>query len=461
MSQVILINPPIYFDNNTSYSLDVSTPPLGLLYIAACLERKGISVSVIDAGCLQLSIEDILNIIEKEKAAIVGISAMTPNIQGALQIAKAIRNKFGDNIKIALGGSHISADSNFFYQFPYFDFAVQGEGEITFSNLAQQILNGQDIKGIYQGEITKNLDLIPFPSRHLVDMNLYNKTLSMIATRGCPFNCYYCSRPAISQEYRFRSPENIVKEMDRYYYQCSGHYQFQDDTLTLNKSFSINLCNRLIAWKKKIKWEANTRIDLVDEELISLIAKSGCTMLHFGIESGSERVRREVINKNFSNQQIDNVIRWCKKYKIEMGCYFMIGHPTETEKEIKETMDFVLTRDISILAISIATPFPGSILYNFALQYNIINKDFCYQFASGKLGKGYKGVYPVFIPPQISRETLFDYRKKILKRFYLRPKYIWYRLKTDFLSFKNLKRDIQEGINILLHGSSKRQPYKK
>lgn len=460
MTQVILIYPPVYYKKNIPQVLDVSYPPLGILYLAAILEKNNISVKVIDVGAEKQKLSETIKIIKKEKPVLIGLSAMTPLLQGTVTIAKKIK-KLNKNIKVCLGGPHISADPKFISRIKYFDFGITGEAEYSFLAVYQKIKNNEKIEKIIISETPKDLSLIPWPARHLIDITKYHKTASLMATRGCPFNCYYCSRPCISNLVRCRNPKDVVAEMNSLYDQCLGEYLFQDDTLTINREFTQNLCRLLLKQDKIYHWAGYTRVDLVDEKLLKLMSSAGCFSLTFGIETGDEKIRNEIVLKHFSNQKIIDTVKLCNKYKIEANGFFMFGHPTEKPINLLRTINFVLKNNFKIIGVSIATPFPGSLLWQYAIKDGIINHDFIDKFALGKIGQGYSGVYPIYLPKTLDKDWVYLQRRKIFRRFYLRPKYIFNRLFQDFKSIDKLKTDFIEGFSVLIRGSSFRAPYKK
>ena len=460
MTSVILIYPPVFYKSGQPEVLDVSYPPLGILYLAAVLEENNISVKIIDVGAEKQSLKDTLKIIKKEKPVIVGISAMTPLLQGTVTLAKNIK-KNNQKIKVCLGGPHVSADPKFIKRIKYFDFGITGEGEYSFLETYKKIVKHQKIDRIIVGKTPLDLNKIPWPARHLIDLKPYHTTASLMATRGCPYNCYYCSRPCISNIVRYRSPSDVIKEMDSLYDQCHGDYLFQDDSLTINRQFMVDFCQQLIKRNRPYRWAGYTRVDLVDEKLLKLMHQAGCYSLTFGIESGDENIRNNIVLKHFSNQRIIDIVNLCRKFNIEGNGFFIFGHPTETPTNLQQTMSFILKNDFKIIGVSIATPFPGSLLWQYALKEKIVNSKFIDQFALGKLGLGYSGVYPVYIPKTLDRNWVYLQRKKIFRQFYLRPKYIINRILADLTSFSRLKTDIIEGFSVLIRGSSFRAPYKK
>ncbi|MFH0864249.1 MAG: cobalamin-dependent protein, partial [Candidatus Gottesmanbacteria bacterium] len=167
-NEVLLIHPPTSFNAVINGGYD-NIPPLGILYLAAVLEREGIGVKVIDDLDASLSLKEIFEVIKREKPKIIGISSTTSQIKSTVAIAKAIKKKYGNNIKIGIGGCHISADPDLIKRYPFFDFGVIGEGEKTFLELVNKMLKGEKCKGIFVGEPVEDLDTLPYPAYHLVD----------------------------------------------------------------------------------------------------------------------------------------------------------------------------------------------------------------------------------------------------------------------------------------------------
>jgi len=189
--------------------------------------------------------------------------------------------------------------------------------------------------------------------------------------------------------------------------------------------------------------------------------QAGCSLIHFGIESGNEKLRKNVISKGgFSNKQIYRILELCKKYKIKTGGYFMIGHPGEIKKEIADTKKMIFKTNFDLLGLSIPTPFPGSKLYEIAEKKGIINKNIIDQFAKKKLGVGYAGIYPVFIPENLTKNYLYGQMQEINRKFYLNLKTLFRRLKQDINSYEQLKKDVKDLFSLIIKGVSSRKPYK-
>lgn len=459
MVDVLLVYPPITFKKGLAETLDVTRPPLGLLYVASALEKNDISVKIIDVGAERLGIEDVLLIIEKERPSVVGISSMTTNLQGTVQLAKEIKNKFGDKITIGLGGAHVSADHEFVNRFSrMFDFGLVGEGEITFPKIIRKILNKAPFERINYGETTLNLDEIPFPARHLVKNNRYQRTTGIMASRGCPYVCIFCSRPAVPKKIRFRSPENIVEEMEICFNNCRGEFIFEDDTFTLRREQTFKLCEEMVRRKLDARWSAITRADLVDEPLLVKMRQAGCNELTFGIESGTPRVRNQIIKKGLTDRQIFEAIALCNRIGIKVNVFLMLGFPTETREELNETANFAGKLKINIVGIHLTLPMPGAPLFNMAQEEGLISEDIVDRFATEELGKGFRGVWPVYVPRGLYINELYHARRIGYYKFYFRPKYIMCRLLNDLKSWKQLKTDARVAISLLLHGRSEGSP---
>lgn len=139
----------------------------------------------------------------------------------------------------------------------------------------------------------------------------------------------------------------------------------------------------------------------------------------------------------------------------------MFGHPTETKKQVNKTINFILKNNFNIIGVSIATPFPGSKLWDYATKEKIVNKEYIDKFAQGKMGDGYSGIYPVYVPKTLKLDWLYEKRKLIMRKFYFRPKNIINRIKQDIFSLKKMKQNFIEAINLISKGSSSRAPYQK
>lgn len=468
MADVVLIHAPITFDYSKSVGDQTSSPPIGLLYIASYLEKNKFSVKLYDPAPQKLTLEKLLDNVAKDKPRVVGISAVTFGVRTAVQMAKAMKERFGKKIVIGLGGMHISTDPTFIKRFPYFDFGVIGEGEIEMCKIVKKIFKGGKIHGIYKAEVIKNLDELPFPAWHLFDPKDYfsphegkkegaKLPATMISSRGCPFNCTFCSKPINRARYRVRSGKNVVDEMEAVYDLCGGVYGFMCDTMTLFKEKTLEMCDEIIKRKLKVKWVANTRVDLFNEELAKRMAKAGCTSLFFGVESGNPRIRNEVAKKNITDKQIMNAIKWCWEYGIQSNIYMMVGFPTETWKELWDTINFPILSGADVIGVHITWPQPGSILYDEAIRDGIISKTVIDDFVKDELSDDPLTFWPVYVPEGLTLQDLIKAKKIAYRNFYLRPSWFLKRVRWYFRKPEKFFQDcgeIKTAMRAILTGST-------
>jgi radical SAM superfamily enzyme YgiQ (UPF0313 family) len=468
MTEILLIDPPYSFteivklkSKKKKGGFYVRYPHLGLCYLASFLQKEGFSVGIIDASANMLDERDIVDIVKSKKPCIVGITVTTPLLRTVYLIIKSIRS---ENIKceIVLGGAHISIDPEIIKDLEI-KYGFIGEAEYGFTELCKRVINGQDEFGEIDGLVYNNngiikinrkrvpedLDSLPFPARDLVDNNKYfspvisGKITSMITSRGCPFQCAYCSRPAVGREYRVRSIENIIKEIKEVINKYDIKYiNFEDDTFTLNKDRTRQLCEKIINEKIKIYWGCQTRADLVDYELLNIMKDSGCIKVSFGVETGSERIRY-LINKKVKNEDYIRAFKWCNDLGIETNAFVMFGHPTETIKDMEESIRFTCRLNPTYAAFYITTILPGSILCDEAVKEKMIEHPFIWR----RYMRGEENL-PSYIPVGLKKKDLEKMLKKAFRKFYLRFKYILDRIKR-IRSLNDLKRNVKSGWTII------------
>jgi len=464
------VYPPNYFRNEVSSKAHArepyggieehwgQAPPLGLLYLASSLLAAGVKVRVVDLNALRLGLKESVDLIGESKPQVIGISATSFQLRGAFQLAEVLREKLGNSVTIGLGGVHLSVDPDFISRFQIFDFGVVGEGEITFSLLVTKILSGEKVRGVFCGEPPSNLDELPFPARHLIDAKRYfsgDKCATILAMRGCPYNCIFCSIKGLrGQKVRFRSQKNVVDEMETITKSGTRRFWFVDDTFTVNKNYAIRLCEEITNRKLDVEWWCETRIACVDENILKVMRKAGCIKISFGIESGSERIRNNIIRKGFTNDQAIRAFNLCKKFGISTEAYLMVGFPTETIDDLCSTVNFSGELGADTIGVHIAQILPGSDLFTLALNEGKIFSDIYDQYAKGEL----KGSLPVYIPEGLSLRNLQNAREQAYRRFYFKPKFIARRLVKDVQSFNELRNDVTVALKLFFEGKTAAEP---
>lgn len=433
--------------------LEISTPPLGLGYLASVLREAGFKVRIIDDLVENLSLGDLLK--KVKDSLIVGITSTTPTFKSALSYAKKIKEALPD-IFVVLGGVHVTFQPEKAMENEFVDAVCIGEGERTIVELAERVEAGKSlegVKGIYyreEGRIRKNeprefiedLDSLPFPAFDLMPLEKYSllgrklREFPMITSRGCPFACRYCSSSLfLGRKFRARSAGNVVDEIEWLVEKWEAkHVAFGDDTFTLKKKRVEEICREIRDRGLEITWSCSSRIDTIDAELLKTMKSAGCTAIYYGIESASRKVL-EYYRKRISLEKAFEVIRTTKKLGISAICSFIIGAPIETRKEMEDTLKFAIRLDPDYAQFSILTPYPGTEIYEEAKRNGILLTEDYEKYTAGK---------PV-LKTQVSENELSKFLRKCYVRFYLRPKFLLRELKKGhlLLILKVLKKVIK------------------
>ncbi|HKZ39331.1 MAG TPA: radical SAM protein, partial [Candidatus Hodarchaeales archaeon] len=340
---VTLVNPPY----PTRAHVHPSFIPIGLGYLAAVLEKNQYEVDVIDCQVLKLSYEGFKEEISKSKPNVVGITSATLTYKSALKIAKIIKEVVPDCL-IILGGCHATFwDNEALQECPEIDIIVRKEGENTLLELIGRIEAGNsyhDVLGTTcrkNGEIIKNpdrpyledLDSLPFPAHHLWPIERIRKEGRLAAfpvttSRGCVFWCDFCTTVRMAgRKYRKRSTKNVVDELE-YLHKTYGaeEFTFYDDVFTGDQARTEEICDEIINRKLKVKWNCETRVDMVTRELLLKMKEAGCTDIWFGIESGSQKVI-DAMRKGISVDQTMRAFKWAKEVGLVTIGFVVVGFP--------------------------------------------------------------------------------------------------------------------------------------
>jgi len=390
------------------WSRGISMPPLGILYLAAVLEKEGFEVEVVPADILNLSWREIARKIETSRADIVGATSTTENRFQSFKLLQLARQANPEAITV-LGGPHASmAAEDTLAHFPEIDIVVRGEGELTMLELCQALKdkrknfdNLKKIAGIsyrHNGQVITNpprtfladLDSLPYPAFHLVPFEKYNFKIqvpgkgllpaaNMMTSRGCPFNCNFCATPVNwGRHVRVRSPLKVIEEIefliDRY---GARVIYFYDDTFNLSARRVEEITELMIARRLPINWCCEVRLDLMSKELLSRMKEAGLFQISFGLEAGSERVRNEIINKKIKIEDFHHLISWCQELEIIPSVFFIFSHPTETWEEAQETIKIIEEYQGKIEAtVAILHIYPGTPLEREARERGLLPPDF-------------------------------------------------------------------------------------
>lgn len=407
-------------------------PPLGLLYLAAVLEKEGHKTNILDAQLNDLSDNEIRKKIENFKPDFVGITCMTPNIQRVYEIAKIVK-EISKNIMVVVGGPHLSVYPTETLTNQFIDYGIIGEGEYTFLDLLNNIEKSKKIEKIpgiifkKNGKIINNgprivedLNKLPFPARHLIENEKYHCLIAekpftiLITARGCPWRCGFCFKTPSDFKVRFRSPDNVVDEM----IECKRKYKMKeimiyDDTFTTSKNHIEALCKKIIERKLDIIWEAQTRVDSnLTKSLLELMKKAGCIRLRIGVENGNQNILN-IMNKKIKINQVKKLFRSVRLSGIETFANFIIGYAYENVRTINKTINFAKELNPDWAMFYAAVPYPNTDLYRKAFETGIIENDYWLDFVKNKK----VGEIPYFI------ENANKWVKKAYMNFYFRPSF--------------------------------------
>lgn len=434
--KILLVNPPA----SERFPSASRVPPLGLACIAAALEKENFSVGILDASVEELAVEDAAEKILNSGADIVGFTAMTPNYPQTEEIAKIIKREKPD-LKIIIGGSHATFLPEQALE-SGFDFVVRGEGERAFLELCKKIESRENDFDAIDGlswkskdkkimrnkdrEFLKNLDELPAPAYHLLNIDAYQgkmppsnirggRWLSYSSSRGCPFGCFYCSVTNFwGKIWRGHSAERIAGDLEN----LSKKYNlksvfFVDDNFTFRRDRIMELCRLMKEKKLNLEWSCSCRVDQVDLELLKEMKSAGCWRIGFGVEAGTQKVI-DWYGKKITIEKAVQAVKLCRKAGISPFCFFIIGAPIETENDVKETISAAKKINPDIVGISFLTPFPGSKLYDYAVENGLLlTKDF-YEFSED---------VPV-IKGNLAPEKLKELSMQAYREFYFRPSYM-------------------------------------
>lgn len=466
--KVLFINPPYTIYGGVEGQGGKNTP-LNLAYLAAYLRenKKNVDVDIIDAEGLDMTFEQLQAQVDAFSPDIVGITCPTAAYYNILKICKDLKEK-DSHLKIVLGGSHPTALPEQTLRETGCDAVCIGEGEITIVELVEVWENGRslhDIPGLAyldaasgepvitgKRQYIKDLDTVPFPAKDLLPVHKYflpptkriksERATNMITSRGCPFNCHFCMAKTMwSRGTRLRSVENVLAEIQVNVEQYKlFEFSFHDELFTLKRERVIKLCHGIIDAGWDISWVCMARVESVDLEMMKLMKKAGCGKIGFGFESGSVRMLKRM-NKQARMEDAYKAAAMCKDAGIQINGTFILGYPGENEESIQETIGFAKKIDCDTAAFFIAIPYPGTDLWHEALKEGYLKQPVDWrQFAP------VSNLESPMVIPGMTPADLQKWKRRAYYRFYMRPKYIWKRVK-NIRSFSDVIDNIR-GLKI-------------
>ena len=452
--RVILINPPEGLSTGRVKHPSFYYQPLSLGFLSSPLLKKGIKVKIIDGYAQALLPETIVDRIKEFKADIVGVTGTTPYIKNSYVLIDIIR-KACPEIKIVIGGLHATglSNTNLFknelLENDNIDHIFIGEAENSFLNFC----SGTADSRVIQQKAIEDLDTIDPPAYELfLRPEEYTflphlgtkKVMPMVTSRGCVHNCYFCSVTlAQGRRYRMRSSESIVEEIQflKKKYGIKA-ITFREGTFTTNKKRVMRFCELLLSKNIGITWNCNTHARELNQEMIKLMKRAGCTNFQLGIEFANDD-RLKKYKGNLKIEDVRKAVYLSKKYGISVHGYFLFGMLDETPKTIWETFKLGKKLDMESCVFAIATPYPGTRLFNECVEKNrLITYDW---------DKYHGHVGAVYNPEKMKAGSLRKYMKYMTWLYYMRPRIIYKRLRL-IGSFEEFINHLKAFYRYLLWG---------
>lgn len=413
----ILLFNPYYSQLPEYYSFFAPAPPVGLMYLAAYLRKKGISCGIRELGVFDikdaakigsrirfgLNDEAIHEILKQERPRIVGITNMySVYYRDVIEIARTIKN-FDPGIRVVLGGNHATSYWKYILKNHSVDYVCLGEGEETFYELCSKLLNNQSpdsVAGIglrsAQGEISRtearplihDLGQLPVPAYDMIDFPRYfgrvhpfsmrYPACGIVTSRGCPGECVYCTVKAVwGRTWRGRSPKDVADEIE-YLMKNYGirEFAFLDDSASIDKKRWMGICNEIISRKLDIKWTTPNGIAhwTLTPEILSKMYEAGCYRVTFGIESGNPGTRK-FLGKPYSLTQAQGLIRHSNRIGMWTICTNIIGFPYEDMNSIRDTIAFAKSSGTDFACFYLLIPQPTSEVYDYFKKEGLLNFD--------------------------------------------------------------------------------------
>lgn len=424
-------------------------PPLGVMYLGAVArELPGVEVDIVDMTPWPMSYRDVDHKLRTYRPDLVGISAITFESEGAARVAKLAKD-WNPDVPVAFGGPHATSYTELVLSDENVDVAAIGEGERTLCELIDAYRNGRrldDIHGIAfrrNGEVVRtrqrkpidDLDSLPIPAWDLMPIQRYkhfdrfsklgSKDYAVVFTsRGCPYGCVYCHR-VFGKRFRARSAENVFAELRTLYTRFHiREFEVIDDCFNLDRRRAERICDMIIESGMQISltFPNGVRGDILDEQLIKKLKQAGTQFMTFAVETASPRLQK-LIHKNVDLAKIKRNIDIALREGVFCQGFFMVGFPTETEEEMRKTLDFALNSDFHAVQFFVVNPFDGTPLAEWARQMGKpVKRDFA---GSSYLSRDFDNL------TEIPDDRFNELRKRATRRFWLDPRRMW-RLFRDY-----------------------------
>ena len=393
-------------------------PPLGILYMAAVLQQKGVEVSVLDQAAKGLTVKETAKWVNAQNPDILGFSTFATSGRTAAAISAEVK-KENPNVTVVFGNYYATFNSErVLRKYPSVDIIVRGEGERSVVDLVDCLKKRGRLKDVlgtnFRSEggvastadspLIKDLDSLPFPDRSLVDDDYHSvmaganvapkKFTSILSSRGCIYRCRFCCCTQFAHSrWRSRSVENTMEELRFLASERYKQFIFVDDNFTGNPKSVIKLCKEMRREKLDIEWICEGRVDTGSYEMFWETAHAGCKILYFGIESANQRIL-DYYNKRITPEQSRTAVRTARKAGADaiVGS-FIVGAPDETREEIRNTIEFAKKIPIDLPQFNILGVYPGTDIWDECEAKGLLKDDDYWE-----KGVAVSKIYPTAVP---------------------------------------------------------------
>jgi len=447
-------------DQNITRVINIM-PPLGLLSLAAWIEKHGHQTEVHDCYAFPGLDDKIYRYLREKRPEFVGFSTTTSSFLDGIRLAEKTKEIL-PSVRIVFGGVHMSAlREQLLRDFPVIDYGVVGEGEETLRELLES--TGEDLRSIeglifrvnsevvFNGYRKKLLDMdaLPFPlyeklqgfpDSYLLPIFSYPKApnTTVITSRGCPYTCSYCDRSVFRRTYRYNSPEYMVNYLSHLRQRFNiKHVNIYDDTFTLKRDRVMKFCElKIKSGVKKMTFNCAARAELLDFDMLKIMKNAGCWMISLGIETGDpdllKKHRSYLPNSNMDNplESIRELVHLIKKAGIRVKGLFMLGLPGETEESIRTSMEYVFSLPLDDFNLSKLTPFPGAPLYDNIREHGAFEENW----------EEMNALNFIFVPKGFTKDQMEDRHQEFYRRYFTRPRMLLTYLRLSWESPYSWKR---------------------
>ena len=455
VNSVLLVRVSSSVDKNVEHP-QFFDPPYALKCLQAGLDKqKDLQVRLLDCWIRPMPVSGLLDYTTTNRPDLVVVSASSFDIDVADEYVNGLKTQEHPPMIVGIGQGFYHHRDRRQEHSEIYDAILLGEPEQEFFQLFDQMRADPSAtadwreryrKAFDEGKrfMVEEPDRLVFPSYTTDELAAYQSIFPvpvprrvvwgyLIATRGCPHNCVFCSevmRVSTGKRLRSRSASNVAEELEHLARQGVNICSFQDDSFSANRKFMQSLCEELIARKLKMPWMARVRVDELNYDLLVLMKKAGCVMLGIGVESGSERIIKAMRKQGNGRPWLElcrQVFGWTRELGIGTNAYYVIGNPTETREEIEQTIRLALELNSDSIQVHFYTPYPGSAAWD---QY----KD---QMADSVSKQLYHYARPLLSVAAVSPDELVKLRSSFYKRYLFRSGFAFRHMRRYGLFYLN------------------------